>query len=163
MVSFRRIHWTERRERPASRASSAKRSRASACPKKSPPMRVRPRGAAPGGCQPWLQRIILCCFRPLIPGIRYCKYKPLLFPITRAEGINAERDAANLGHISFSKIRAKGGVQIELRDYRFMWVGISDTQKPSAVVNISPFVRVLGGSSCPRKRPINYGSARIIK
>src|SRR5918992_92794 len=61
--------------------------------------------------------------------------------ITGAEGINAKRDAGNHGHVIFFKIGLKRGDQVELRDHRFMRVGVSDRHKPSALVKISPLVR----------------------
>src|SRR5882724_439249 len=64
-------------------------------------------------------------------------------PITGAEGINTKCEAGNHGHVIFGKIGLKRGDQVELRDHRFMRVGISDRHKPSALVKISSLVRCI--------------------
>jgi hypothetical protein len=104
------ISWgVERHGVRVSRASSAKRS-ASACPKKLLLMGVRPQVLRPADVNIDCNASYFVASDPSFQEFDAVNIGCGFSPITRAEGINAKRDAGNLGHIILFKIGSKRGV-----------------------------------------------------
>ena len=61
-------------------------------------------------------------------------------PLTRGEGIDAQTDRRDHGHVRFGKIGVKRGAQVELRRHRFIRLRMAETDKPAALVKKFPRV-----------------------